>query len=73
MGFIINRNIEIKADIQTEAIRRAICNLKRDINRVFLESEKKGTQICLVEVPSKTECYRLTWYFNKTDLCTFFL
>ena len=58
MGFIINRNIEIKADIQTEAIRRAICNLKRDINRVFLESEKKGTQICLVEVPSKTDTSR---------------
>lgn len=68
MGFIINRNIEIRTDIQTEAIRRAICNLKRDINRVFLESEKKGTQICLVEVPSKMECYCLKVLGNKLEI-----
>lgn len=68
MGLIINRNVEIRTDIQTEPIKRAIDNLKRDLDKVFLASEKKGAQICLVERPSEIECYCLRVSGNKLEI-----
>lgn len=59
MSLIINRNTEIKSDIKTEPIRRAILNLKRDRDSVFLSSEQKGAQIVLVRVCIERECYCL--------------
>lgn len=68
MSLVINKNTEVRTDIQIESVRRAICNLKRDIDRVFLESQEEGTQICLVQVPQETECYCLKVSENKLEI-----
>lgn len=68
MSLVINRNTEVGADIQMEPIRRTICNLKRDIDRVFLASEQKGTQIYLVQAPTEKECYCLKVSGNKLEI-----
>lgn len=56
----INRNSAITGKVCTEPVRRAVYNLKRDLEKVFCPSGRKGAEIHLTEDwQQKAECFRV--------------
>lgn len=59
MNLVINRNLKIVMHIQTEPVKKAICNLKRDITMTCNETMKEGIELRIIEKPLERECFQI--------------
>ena len=62
----INRNSDIKGDIESDGVLYAVNALKRDIETCFLEVPDRGTSILLEYGNCREECYSL--YVKENSL-----
>lgn len=57
MNITININSKIHSELQTEAIRRAMSALTRDMRKVFIPTQEEGHHIYLIKDVQKRECF----------------